>query len=84
MGRGQGRELAGYAELIEVLEALPLLVREQRRRLGITLREAGEQSGVGFNTLYRIEARVSECSLSNAVAILRWLGADPPGGTGGG
>lgn len=83
MGRGQGRELAGYAELIEVLEALPLLVREHRRRLKLTLREAGERAGVGFNTLYRLESRVGDCSLSNALAILRWLGADPPGGTGG-
>jgi hypothetical protein len=79
MGRGRGRELAPYAELLEVLDALPLLVRERRRQLKLTLREAGEAAGVGFNTLYRVESRIGECSLSSAVAILRWLGGTDGG-----
>jgi hypothetical protein len=69
--------LTPYAELADILDNLPLLVREGRRSRGLNLRDAGQQSGVGFNTLSRVE-RGMACTVPNAVAILRWLDTRPP------
>lgn len=69
-----------YDELIGVLEALPVLVREKRRRDRLSLRRAAELTGVGFNTISRFE-QGEACSLGNAVQLLRWVGertAPPP------
>jgi hypothetical protein len=38
----------------------------------VSLRDAAAQAGVGFNTLARLE-KGQDVSLTNAVAILRWL-----------
>lgn len=57
-----------------MLEALPVLVREKRRRDRLSCRAAGGASGVGFNTVSRVE-RGEHCSLENALALLRWVGA---------
>lgn len=61
-----------YGELAEVLDALPLLVREKRRREGLSLRAAARAIDVDFNTLSRFE-RGADVMLSNAVTILRWV-----------
>lgn len=61
-----------YRELISVLDALPLLLREHRRKRQLSLRDAADAIGCGFNTIYRIE-NGGDCQLSNAVAVLRWL-----------
>jgi hypothetical protein len=45
--------LSSYAELAEILEILPVLLREGRRSRRLTLRAASEQTGVGFNTILR-------------------------------
>lgn len=73
-------DLTSYGELADILENLPFLVREGRRFRGLNLRDAGEQSGVGFNTLSRVERGMS-CSVPNAIAILRWLDSRPPAST---
>jgi len=71
-------ELTGYAELIEIINVLPTLVREKRRRLGLTLRQAEAQCGGGQTTLHRYEKRET-ISQEGLVALLRWVGApDPP------
>jgi hypothetical protein len=64
--------LSSYAELAEILEILPVLLREGRRSRRLTLRAASEQTGVGFNTILRVE-NGNECSVTNAIRILRWL-----------
>ena len=56
-----------------LLEHLPLLAAERRALLGLTLREAAAQIGVGFNSLSRLERSVGTVSLTNAAAVLRWL-----------
>lgn len=61
-----------YTELAEVLEAVPLLCREKRRREGLSLRTAGEQMGMSFGTVGRIESG-GGAHLHNIVIILRWL-----------
>lgn len=63
--------LTPYAEIIGVLDNLPLILRETRRRLGVGQREAGRQMGMSFSTVSRIEAG-HDCALSHAVAVLRW------------
>ncbi len=69
--------LTSYAELADLLESLPFLVREGRRVRRLSLRAAGEQSGVGFNTLFRVERGMGGCSVPNAIEILRWLDTPP-------
>lgn len=63
-----------YGELVRVMECLPMLVRETRRRRGLSLRAAAKDAGVGFNTLTRFE-QGDDVVLSNAVALLRWVAA---------
>lgn len=64
------------AAALEVLAALPELLRETRRARGLSLRAAGDQAGCGFNTLSRVE-RGMDCTLFNAVAILQWIASNP-------
>lgn len=68
--------LSSYAELIDVIEHLPVLVRETRRRKGLSLRAAGELIGVGFNTIKRFEDGDVVHS-KNLVALLRFVGGMP-------
>lgn len=67
---------SSYGELIDVLFALPTLVREKRRRDGLSLRAAGDDSGVKFNTVTRTE-RGEHCSLENVIRLMRWLDGRP-------
>ena len=67
-------ELTSYAELLQLLAALPLLAREKRRRCGLSLRAAADEIGISFSTLTRFE-NGENLALSNAVAVLRWVGA---------
>jgi predicted transcriptional regulator len=61
-----------YTELADLLDDLPVIVREARRARRLSLRATSAQSSVPHSTLYRVE-RGEDCSLSNVVAILRWL-----------
>lgn len=68
--------LTSYSELADVLDSLPLLVRERRRADGLSLRAAAKQTDVGFNTIARLE-KGDDCSLTNAITLVRWLGTRP-------
>lgn len=69
-----------YQELVHVLEILPDLVREKRRREGLSVRAAAEQvPGVSFSTLARFENRAG-AHVDNAMALLRWVGEVPTDG----
>ncbi|TMR11043.1 helix-turn-helix transcriptional regulator [Nonomuraea turkmeniaca] len=59
-------------DALEVLAAMPELLREARRARGLSLRAAADEAGCNFNTLSRVERGI-DCSLFNAVAILRWV-----------
>lgn len=65
-----------YAELADVLGNLPLLLRETRRRRGLSLRAASRELGMSFSTVARFE-NGEDIVLSNAVDILRWVGPCP-------
>lgn len=69
-------DLTSYADLAQQLVRLPDLLRDARRARQLSLRAAGEQTGVTAPTLSRVE-NGGECSLTNAILILRWLDQRP-------
>lgn len=71
-----------YGELAEVLTALPLLVREKRRRLGLSQRDVGKVSGLSFSTVCRCEAGY-DMRLSSVLELLEWIGAPDAAPAGG-
>jgi len=66
--------MTSYAELAEVLDALPMLCREKRRRQALSLRAAAREMDVNFSVLQRFE-NGDGIHLSNARLILLWLDA---------
>lgn len=69
---GRNSAPTGYDEIVQVLESLPGLVLEKRRRDRLSLREAARQMGVSFSTIHRLEIG-EDLVLSNAVTALRWV-----------
>ena len=67
-------ELTSYTDLADVVEQLPLLVREHRRRTRMSLREAGRQLGCSASTLSRLESGEHGVDTALVVRLLRWLG----------
>jgi hypothetical protein len=63
----------GYQEIVNVLNALPLIVREKRRRDRLSLRAAEADSGVSAGTINRCE-QGDGLQMSHAVALLSWVG----------
>lgn len=63
----------GYTELVEVLEALPTLVREKRRREGLSLRDAAEQAGISAATILRFERGDGVDFRGTALPLLKWV-----------
>ena len=52
------------------------MVREERLRRGLSLRDAAEQIGYSFADLHRFENGKKDVRVSTAMAMLRW--ADGP------
>lgn len=71
MSAASGRPTS-YAELADVIGALPLLCREARRARGLSLRTAAEQMGLSFATISRFEAGKG-AELKTALTVIRWL-----------
>jgi len=65
--------LTTYTELAAVVEQLPLLVREKRRRDGLSLREAARQLGCSFSTIGRLESGGHGWNGRLLADVLRWL-----------
>ncbi len=65
--------LISYAELADLVENLPLIVLENRRRRQISLREAARELGVSFSTISRVE-RGEDFNTRILSNLLRWLG----------
>jgi hypothetical protein len=63
---------SSYAELLNVLDSIPVLVREKRRRDGLSIRAAGKASGVDFNAIARAEQGAG-MQLGTARALLVWV-----------
>jgi len=66
-------ETSSYAELIHVLDILPVLVREKRRRLRLSLRDAADLAGVSFSTISRFEEG-ADCTTATTRTLLAWVG----------
>lgn len=66
-------ELLGYDEIIAVLDTLPVILRETRRRKGLSTREAADQLDVSFSSVARWE-RADQCVPDRPaiIRILRW------------
>lgn len=69
-------ELTTYIELADILDALPMLVREKRRRDRISLRGAATQLGVAASTLARFETSQGGIASDTVTVLVRWLGND--------
>jgi len=65
--------LTTYREMAEVVERLPLLLRETRRQRGMSQRDVAERTGITNATVNRIESGGAAHTRS-IIAILRWLG----------
>jgi ribosome-binding protein aMBF1 (putative translation factor) len=65
---------AAYDELIEVLANLRFLVRETRRRRGLSIRATAEQLGLSHTVISRFEEGAG-VQLGNAITLLRWVAA---------
>lgn len=66
--------LTTYEELAQVVDSLPMLVREKRRREGLSLRGAAKQIGCAFSTLDRFERGDQGWNGRLLADLLRWLG----------
>jgi|GEM_PF-3177534 len=64
--------LTGYDELIELLNAVPTILRETRRRKRMIMAEAGQEIGVAASTIMRWEKGEAEPGIQGIIKILRW------------
>lgn len=64
-----------YADLVTVLDALPLLVREKRRSAGLSQRAASREAGMDELAIHRVE-KGEGMNVSTARQLLLWLGGD--------
>lgn len=69
---GNNAKLTTYTELAEVLEQLPILIRAEQRRRGVSLRQIARECDTSFSTVSRF-GNGHDINLSNAVTLLRWL-----------
>lgn len=69
--------LSSYAELVALIEHLPMLCREKRRREGLSVRAAAKLLGFSFSTLSRFE-NGKDGNMATLVAVLRWVGEVTP------
>lgn len=71
--------LTSYDELVEIIDALPLMVRETRRARGLSQRAAAKQLRFSFSTISRIE-NGEDYVIDNLRSVLRWLDQRADGG----
>ncbi len=64
--------LVPYLELAETLDQLGVLLRSTRRTRRLSLRAAGDEMGLSWATVARIENGEGYAAAS-AVAVLKWL-----------
>ena len=70
--------LTTYAELAEIVDNLPMLIREKRRRCGLSLRQAAAEIGCSFTTVTRFEQADAGWNGRLLADLLRWLDAPTP------
>ncbi|HVQ18904.1 MAG TPA: helix-turn-helix transcriptional regulator [Actinomycetes bacterium] len=75
--RGANRRMSSWTEVAEALTEIPAAVKATRRSRALSLREAGEQCGLSFNVITRIE-HGNDYNSRCLPALLAWLSADEP------
>jgi len=65
-------ELSSYADLAQVIQNMPVIVRSARRTRRLSLRAVAEQTGLSFMTIRRIESG-NDFDSGTLVTLLRWL-----------
>jgi transcriptional regulator with XRE-family HTH domain len=73
-------ELSTFTEIVEVLDTLPIIVRNARRARHMSTRECARQIGLSFSTVNRIE-NAEEFSSVSLRAVLLWLDNPPKDAT---
>ena len=68
--------LSAYGELVEIIDNLPLIVREARRARGLSMRRACAEIDGSASTVMRIE-RGQAFNSGTLKAVLRWLDQTP-------
>jgi transcriptional regulator with XRE-family HTH domain len=68
-----GRTLTPIAQLVGILENLPMLLREARRVRGLYLYEVAEQTGINISLICRIENGHDTYHMNQVVPLLKWL-----------
>lgn len=64
--------MSDFGTVAGVVVALPQIVHDVRKTLGLALRDVAAESGVSLNTLSRFE-HGKPLEQRNLVALLRWL-----------
>lgn len=67
-----GRKPPSYDEVARLLEALPVVVFERRRALGLSIRAASKEMGFSYTTLARLEEGV-DVHGRHLILALKWL-----------
>ena len=68
----------GDRRIVMVLSDLPVLVREARRRRGLSMRDVEDKYGVALNVLSRFERRTGTIYVDTALTLLRFVADEPP------
>lgn len=66
---------AYWREVVGTVEALPLLVQNERKRRRLSLRDAAVEIGYAYADLCRFEGGSKQPTLPSVVNMLRWLAA---------
>lgn len=64
---------ARWRAVIDTVELLPSLVRSERRRRGLTIREAADEMGYSYADLCRFELGGKQPALPSILKMLKWL-----------
>ena len=62
-----------WRNVIDTVESLPVLVREERLRRGLSHRAAAAEMGYAFADLCRFEKGAKVPTLTSVLSMLRWL-----------
>lgn len=62
----------GFDDVIEILESLPAIIRETRRRKNLSVRAAAAELKVAHASLLNWERYTQAPSVDMAVRILKW------------
>lgn len=69
--------LTPYADLLAILDNLPVLVRESRGRREMTMRDVHAHTSVSLNMLSRFERGIGSGTSGTLIALIRFVAELP-------